>query len=57
MSGEIRAEHIRDGASRSEQAEMGGVIILEKSGVKESGEKMRQIGAEREHHREREDLY
>ena len=29
---------------------MRGMIILEQSGVKASGEKMRQIGVEREHH-------
>ena len=48
-------EHIRDGASRSVQTEMRGMIRLEQSRVKASGEKMLQIGAELEHHRERED--
>ena len=39
MSGTISVEHIRDGASRSEQKEMRGMIILEQSGVKSSEEK------------------
>ena len=39
MSGAIRVEHIRDGKSRSEQTELMGIIRLEQSGVKASGEK------------------
>ena len=39
MSGTIRVEHIRDGSSRSEHTEMRGVIRLEQSAVKASGEK------------------
>ena len=56
MSGAIRVENIRDGASRSDQTELRGMIRLEQSGVTVSGEKTRQIGAEREHHTEREEL-
>ena len=56
MIGTIRVERIRDGSSRSEHTELRGVIRLEQSTVKASGEKTRQIGAEREHPREREDL-
>ena len=56
MSGAIRVEHIRYGASRSEQKELGGMIILEMSGVKASGEKTWQIGAEQENNGEREEL-
>ena len=52
MSGAIRVEHIRDGSSRSEQTELRGVIRLEQSGVKASGEKMRKIGAEQENNGE-----
>ena len=39
MSGSIRVEHIRDGYIRSEQTELRGMIRLEQSGVKASGEK------------------
>ena len=39
MSGAIRVEHIRDGTSRSEHTELRGMIRLDQSGVKESGEK------------------
>ena len=46
---------IRYRAIRSEQTELRGMIILEQSGVKASGEKTRQIGVEQEHHGERED--
>ena len=49
MSGEIIVENIRDKASRSEQTELRGMIKLEQSGVRLSGEKKRQIGAEHEH--------
>ena len=55
MSGAIRVEHIRYGASRSEQTEMREMIRLEQNGVKASGEKTWQIGAEQEHHGEREE--
>ena len=55
MSGSIRAEKIRDRASISDQKYLRGMIRLEKSGVKASGEKMRQIGADREYHRKREE--
>ena len=54
MIGKIRVEHIRDEESRSEQIELRGMIRLEQIGVKASEEKMRQIGAERGHHGERE---
>ena len=49
-SGAIRVENIRDGAIRSKQTELRGIIILEQIGVKASGEKIRQIRAEKEHH-------
>ena len=39
MSAAIRVEQIRDGKSRLEQTEMRGMIRLDQSGVKESGEK------------------
>ena len=39
MRGAIRVEQIRDGASRSEHTELRGIIRLEQSGVKASGEK------------------
>ena len=39
MSKAIIVEKIRDGESRSEQTELRGMIILEQSGVKASGEK------------------
>ena len=39
MSGAIRVEHIRDGASRSEKTELRGIIRLEQSGFKTSGPK------------------
>ena len=55
MSGLIRVEHMRDGEIRLEQTELRGMIRLEQSGVKASGEKTRMIGAEREHHGEREE--
>ena len=55
MSEAIRVENIRDGASRSEQIELREMIRLEQSGVKASGERTRQIGAEQEHNGERED--
>ena len=54
MSGEIRVEQIRYGASISEQSELRVMIRLDQSGVKASGGKTRQIGAEREHCGERE---
>ena len=38
-SGAIRVEHIRNGASISEQLKLRGIIRLEKSGVKSSREK------------------
>ena len=50
ISRTIIVEHIRDGSSRSEQIYLRGMIRLEQSRVKASGEKMRQIGVEREHH-------
>ena len=55
MSREIIVEQIRDGASRSDQTDLRIMLRLEQSGVKASGEKTRQIGAEREHHGEREE--
>ena len=55
MSGEIIVEQIRYIASRFEHTELRGIIVLEQSGVKASGEKTRQIGAEQEHYREREE--
>ena len=55
MSKAIRVEHIRYLASRLEQIELRGVIRLEKSRVKASGEKKCQIGAEQEHHGDREE--
>ena len=39
MSGSSIVEHIRDGASRSEQTDLRGMIKLEQRGVKASGEK------------------
>ena len=39
MSGSIRVEHIKYGAIISQQTELRGMIILEQSGVKASGEK------------------
>ena len=39
MSRAIGVENIRDGESRSDQTELNGIIRLEHSGVKESGEK------------------
>ena len=54
MSGAIRVDNIRDGSSRSEQIELRVMIRLEQIRVKTSGGKTRQIGAEREHHGERE---
>ena len=56
MNGAIIVENIIYGARKSEQTELRGMIILEQSQVKASGGKTRQIGAEQEHHREREDL-
>ena len=53
MSRAIRVEHIRDGASISQQTELSEMFRLEQSGVKASGEKTRQIGSEQEHHGER----
>ena len=55
MSGAIVVEHIRDGASRSYQKELMGMIRLDQSGVKASGEKTRQIGAEQGYHGESEE--
>ena len=55
MSGAIRVEHIRYGSIRSDQIELGGMIRLGQIRVKASGGKMRQIGAEQEHHGEREE--
>ena len=55
MRRSIRGEKIRDGESRSEQTELSGIIRLEQSGVKASGEKTWQIGAEQEIHGEREE--
>ena len=52
MSGSIIVEHIRYGSSRSKQAYLRRIIILEQSLVKESGEKTRQIRVELEHHGE-----
>ena len=54
MSGAIIVEHIIYGASRSEHTELRGVIRLDQSGVKASGEKKRQKREEREHHGMRE---
>ena len=39
MSGAIRVEYIRGGTRRSEQTELMGIIRLEQSRVKASGEK------------------
>ena len=39
MSGAIIVEQIRNGEIRLEQTELRGMIILEQSGVKASGEK------------------
>ena len=39
MSRAIRVENIRDGANRSDNKELKGMIRLEQSGVKASGEK------------------
>ena len=39
----------------SEQIDLKGMIRMEQRGVKASGEKTRQIRAEQEHHREREE--
>ena len=36
---------------------MRGVIRLEQSGVEAIGDKMRQIGADQEHHRDREETF
>ena len=55
MIGAIRVEHIRYGVIGSEHKELRGIIRLEQSGVKASGEKMRRIKTEQEHHREREE--
>ena len=49
MSRETRVEKIRYGASRLGQTELRRMIILERSGVKSSGGKTRQIGMEQEH--------
>ena len=38
MSGAISVEHIRDGSRISEQKNLKGMILLEQSGVKASGE-------------------
>ena len=54
MIGVIIVEHIIDGSKRLEKIELRGMIILEQSGLKVSGEKTRQIGAERGHNGERE---
>ena len=48
-------KHIMDGENRSEQTELSGIIRLEQSGVKASGEKNWHIGAEIEHRRYREE--
>ena len=55
MSGAIRVEKIIDRAIRSDQTDLRGMLRLDQSGVKESEEKTRQIGAAREHHEEREE--
>ena len=55
MSGSIRVEYIIDGSGRSEQTELIGMIRLEQSGVKAIGGETQQIGAEQEHHVEREE--
>ena len=57
MRGAIRVEQIRYGASISQHIELRGMIRLEKSGVKTSEEKTHQIGAEQEHHGEREQSF
>ena len=55
MSGAIRVENIRDGATRSDQTDMRRIIRLDQSGVKASEEKTRQIRVDQEHHGERGD--
>ena len=55
MSRAIRVEQIRDGAIRLDNTDLRGMIRLDQSGVKASGEKTLQIRAEREYHGERED--
>ena len=50
----IIVEQIRDAASRLEQTELRGIIRLDQIGVRANGEKTRQIGAEQEHHGEKE---
>ena len=57
MSRAIRVEQIRDGERRSDQTELRGMIILKQSGVKASDKKTWQIGAECEHHGEREEPF
>ena len=57
MIREIRVEHIRYGSNRLYQTELRGMIRLEQSRVKASGENTRQIGAEQENHREREEPF
>ena len=55
MSGAFLVEQRRDGASRSEQTELRGIIRLEQSRVKASKGKTRQIGSEQKIHGEREE--
>ena len=57
MSGTMIFEQIRDGERRPDQTELRGMIRLEQSRVKASGEKTWQIGAEREYHGEREEPF
>ena len=52
---EIIIDQDRDGARRLEQIDLREMNRLERIGVKASGEKMRQIGVEREHQGQRED--
>ena len=49
----IRVEHIRDGASRSEQTELRGMIRLDQSGVKARGENAADWSRARTSRRER----
>ena len=57
MSRVIIVEQIRDGSSRLEPIQPRVMIILEQSRVKASRGKTRQIGVEREHNGEKEELF
>ena len=57
MSRVIRVEQIRDGSSRLEPIQPRVMIRLEQSRVKASRGKTRQIGVEREHNGEKEELF